>query len=125
MSGEIRIEEAGGILQIRFNRPERKNALTMDMYSVISDTVERAEHDPSVRVVVFLGSGGNFSSGNDISQPPAPLLPDEPSPPLRFITGLARSTVPIIAGVDGVAVGIGATMLLHVDSVWCVPPACR
>ncbi len=123
MSEAIQIEETGGILQIRFNRPERKNALTMDMYSLVSDTVERAEHDPSVRVIVFLGSEGNFSSGNDISQPSAQLSPDEPSPPLRFITSLARSTVAIIAGVDGVAVGIGATMLLHIDSVFITPRA--
>lgn len=123
MSKHILIEKAGGILQIRFNRPKRKNALTMEMYTLLSATVNRAEHDPDVRTIVFLGSEGNFSSGNDISQPPDQLAPDSPSPPLLFITSLARSTIPIIAGVDGVAVGIGATMLLHLDAVIVTPQA--
>ena len=123
MNKQILIEKSGGILQIRFNRPKRKNALTMEMYTLLSETINRAEHDPDVRTIVFLGSEGNFSSGNDINQAPGQPAPNSPSPPLLFITSLARSTVPIIAGVDGVAVGIGATMLLHIDSVFITPGA--
>lgn len=123
MSDPLLIRAADGILQIRFNRPRRKNALTMDMYARISDTIEQAENDPSVRVIVFLGSAGNFTSGNDISGPPPHPMPGELSPPLRFIMSLVRSTLPVIAGVDGVAVGIGATMLLHLDAVIVTPRA--
>jgi len=123
MSDPLLIETTDGILQIRFNRPKCKNALTMDMYTQISDTIERAESDPSVRVIVILGSAGNFTSGNDISGSPPHPVPDGTSPPLRLIMSLVRSTVPIIAGVDGVAVGIGATMLLHLDAVIVTPRA--
>ncbi len=106
------------ILQIRMDRPAKKNALTLPMYDVMSEALERAEADPGVRVVVFGGAGGNFCSGNDVGAfPDAGSGPQGPNPVMRFVEALVNASVPIVAAVEGVAAGIGATMLLHLDSV--------
>jgi enoyl-CoA hydratase/carnithine racemase len=123
MNDYMLIDTRDGVLCVRFNRPERKNALTGPMYAQLAATIEGAAQDDSVRVMVLLGSGGNFSSGNDISEPMTDFPEGEASAPLRFMVSLLRSAVPIIAGVDGVAVGIGATMLLHLDAVVVTPRA--
>lgn len=117
MTDHVFTEQDNGILTIRFNRPERKNALTPDMFQQICEAMEHAESDPEVRVIAFLGCRGNFTSGNDVSAFPAQPPEGEKTLPFRFINGLVHATTPIIAGVDGVAAGIGATMLLHCDSV--------
>ncbi len=105
------------VVQIRFNRPDKKNAITTAMYDAMADALEAAERDRSVRAVLFLGGAGCFTAGNDLNdfreRPPS----DEGSPAFRFIKALARATVPLIAAVDGVAIGIGTTMLLHCDVV--------
>ncbi|GIK35366.1 MAG: enoyl-CoA hydratase [Gammaproteobacteria bacterium] len=106
------------VLQIRIDRPEKKNALTMDMYEVMSAALEQAEADSSVRAVVFSGAGGNFCSGNDVAAfPAAGSQPQGPNPVMRFVEALVNASVPIVAAVEGVAAGIGATMLLHLDGV--------
>lgn len=123
MTTHVSIERDKHILQIRLNRPKKKNALTLAMYNIMSDAIQAAESDSSVRVIVFLGSGGNFTAGNDLQDFPEAPSSNEPTPVMRFISGLAQSTVPIIAGVEGLAVGIGATMLLHLDCVVTAPDA--
>lgn len=105
------------ILTVRINRPEKKNALTLPMYEALSDALERAETDRSVRAVLLLGNGGSFCAGNDIGDFPDDPARHGPTPVMRFIELVVRSTVPIVAGIEGVAAGIGATMLLHLDSV--------
>lgn len=114
----IIIEKDTGVLRLRMNRADKKNALTRDMYSAMAYAIETAEHDPEVRVILFEGTAGCFCAGNDLKdfqeQPPR----DKAAPVYRFITALARSTVPMVAAVDGVAVGIGTTMLLHCDLVY-------
>lgn len=117
MDEDVIVRRDQHVVRIRLNRPQKKNALTMSCYTVMAETIEQAESDLSVRAVVFLGSGGNFTAGHDLSSPPAPGVGNEPSPPLRLIRSLVKSSVPIIAAVEGMAVGIGATMLLHLDSV--------
>jgi len=88
------------------------------MYTAMAYAIETAEHDSEVRVILFEGSAGCFCAGNDLKdfqeQPPR----DKAAPVYRFITALARSTVPMVAAVDGVAVGIGTTLLLHCDLVY-------
>jgi len=121
MTGHVLIESDNGVLTIRLNRPERKNALTPDMLVDICDGLDRASSDADIRVMVFAGDGGNFTSGNDVSAFPAKPSPGEETLPYRFVKGLINSPVPIIAGVDGVAAGIGATMLLHCDAVIATP----
>lgn len=117
MSDDVIITRDGHILDIRFNRPDKKNALTLKMYSAMTEALAAAEKDLDVRVVLFHGAGGNYTSGNDVndflSKPPI----DESAPALQFISAIARATVPIVAAIEGVSVGVGTTMLLHCDYV--------
>ncbi len=103
------------ILRIRLNRMEKKNALTTAMYTAMSDALDQAAADDATRVVFFEGTGGCFTSGNDILDfmncPPT----DENSPVMRFLSALVHFPKPIVAAVTGPAVGIGTTMLLHCD----------
>ena len=115
---EIQTSQADGILTITFNRPEKKNALTGAMYTVIADAMEAAEADSAVRVVVFTGNGGIFSAGNDLQDflknPPQ----GENSPVFRFLRAISTASKPLVAAVTGVAIGVGTTMLLHCDLVY-------
>ena len=99
-------------------RPEKKNALTAGMYQTMADALASADADPAVRVILISGAGGNFTAGNDLAdfldQPPM----DESAPVYRFIEGFARLQKPFVAAVEGVAVGVGTTMLLHCDLVY-------
>ena len=117
MTQAVSIDRTDGILHLTMNRPEKKNALTQEMYGAMAGAIASAEDDMSVRVILFSGAGGDFTSGNDLrdfrDNPPR----DPDAPVFRFITLLARSTVPMIAAVDGYAIGIGTTMLLHCDLV--------
>lgn len=117
MSSDVEIDRQEHIVRLRLNRPEKKNALTTDMYHTMAAVIENAETDLDVRAIVFLGCGGHFTSGNDLSDFPAELPDDQPTPPGRFISSIVHSSVPMVAGVSGIAAGIGATMLLHLDSV--------
>lgn len=107
-----------GILTLRFNRPEKKNAITLAMYTTLADAFSQADKDHSVRVILITGTEGCFTSGNDV----ADFLNNPPegnsSPALRFLTAISQAEKPIIAAVGGAAVGIGATMLLHCDLVY-------
>lgn len=107
-----------GILRIGMNRPDKKNAITLAMYEAMTDSLKRAESDDSVRVVLIHGQGGNFTAGNDLQDflqnPPA----DKSAPVFQFMFALSQMAKPVIAAVDGVAVGIGTTMLLHCDLVY-------
>lgn len=117
MSEFIDISCSEYVLTIRFARPDKKNALTSDMYTAIVEAMVDAETNDKVRVILFKGTEGCFTAGNDIGDflqnPPS----DSSSPVLRFIFALANASVPLIAAVDGVAVGVGTTMLLHCDSI--------
>ena len=123
MSEHIRVEREGAVTAIRLARPEKKNAITTAMYVAMAEATEAAEADETVRVIVFLGSGGAFAAGNDLKDflenPPQ----DESAPVFRFLTALVASTKPIVAGVDGVAVGLGTTLLLHCDLVYVTAAA--
>ncbi|RAL22333.1 enoyl-CoA hydratase [Lujinxingia litoralis] len=114
----LQVTKDQGILEIAFNRPERKNALTLAMYDEAARALSEANDDKDVRCVVLRGLGGHFSSGNDLrdfmSDPPV----NEDSPVFRFLLALRRSFHPVIAAVEGYAIGIGTTMLLHCDLVY-------
>lgn len=115
---DVEITRAQHIVQIRFNRPEKKNALLAAMFNKVAEEIELAEADLDVHAIVFQGAGGNFTSGNDLAEFPAePPKEGKPTPPSRLIHAIANSTVPMVAAVNGVAAGMGATMLLHFDSV--------
>jgi enoyl-CoA hydratase/carnithine racemase len=115
MSEAVRIGLADGVFHIEMARPEKKNALTAEMYRTMADALATAETDPSVRVILISGAGGNFTAGNDLADfletPPM----EESAPVFRFIKGFANLQKPFVAAVEGVAIGVGTTMLLHCD----------
>ncbi len=123
MTDNVIITRDTHVVQIRLNRPQKKNALTMDCYHTVAEAIEQAESDSTVRAIVLLGSGGNFCAGHDLTESMIMSREDGPTPPSRLLMSLIESSVPIVAGVEGVAVGIGATMLLHLDSVVAEPAA--
>lgn len=108
------------VMTIRLNRADKKNALTQDMYVAMGAAVEEAAANPEVRVVLFTGTGNSFCAGNDLQD----FLkldhntPKHENPVLRFMHALAALPKPVVAAVNGPAVGIGATMLLHCDLVY-------
>lgn len=107
-----------GILSLCLNRPERKNALTPDMYLGLADALNIAATSDEVRVVILHGTEDVFCAGNDIESFAANNAPDAERPSLRFMRALSGLMKPVIAAVNGPAVGIGATMLLHCDLVY-------
>ena len=123
MSSSILTMNEAGVFRFQINRPDKKNALTLAMYDAMTEGLLAAEADPTVRVILFTGSGGHFTAGNDLSdflnQPPT----GEDSPVFRFLKTLIAAQKPVLAAVQGVAVGIGTTMLLHCDLVYAAPSA--
>ena len=117
MTEHVKITIADHVLHITLARPEKKNALTQEMYVALKVALEAASADASVRVVLLIGAPGIFCSGNDIADFLAHPIRDEDAPVLRFLRTLIHFEKPIVAGVAGMAVGIGTTMLLHCDYV--------
>lgn len=115
---EIVTEQQDGVMQIRIQRPEKKNALTLAMYAGLTAALIEAERDPAVRVAVLTGSGDSFTSGNDIADFLAAPPTGDDSPVFQFLAALRQFGKPLIAAVNGVAVGIGVTMLLHCDLIY-------
>ena len=114
----IGITQSQGILTFVLDRPDKRNALTDAMYEQLVDRLESAQTDPAVRVVVLRGEGDVFTAGNDVGEFAAVAMggpPPRNSP--RFIRALASAVKPIVVAVQGKAVGIGTTMLLHCDYV--------
>jgi enoyl-CoA hydratase/carnithine racemase len=118
MTEHIQIIRDAGILTLVLDRPAKKNALTDAMYRVLADELERCESDPATHVVVLRAEGETFSSGNDVSEFAAVAM-GAPGPESagRFLRGLARASKPLVAAVQGRAIGVGTTMLLHFDHV--------
>src|SRR6184192_414803 len=115
---DIITERSGNILRIQLNRPERKNAMTSAMYITLADLFNDAAKDDEVRVVLWHGAGDSFSAGNDIQD----FLKNPPgageSPQARLIDALINFYKPIVAAVQGAAIGGGTTMLTHCDFVF-------
>ena len=118
MRSNIRAETLHGVRTLEINRPEKKNALTCAMYDELTDQLNAAGADPSIRAVLITGQPGVFTSGNDLQDfmehPPGA----EDSSVVRFMHALLECEKPVIAAVTGAAVGIGVTMLLHCDLVY-------
>jgi len=115
MSEHIDVTRDGRVMTIRLARPEKKNALTAAMYSAMAGALAEAEADRGIGAVVLFGSGGTFCAGNDIADFLAAPPDSRDTPVGNYLYGLARATVPLLAGVDGDAVGVGTTTLLHCD----------
>ena len=117
-----------GVMTLTFNRPEKKNALTDEMYLALSDALDSAARDDAVRVVLFLSTGDSFTAGNDLAsfarQAETPRRRGDPPPSVeRFIKAISDAGKPVVAGVKGQAVGLGLTMLLHCDLVYVADDA--
>src|SRR5580704_15364921 len=118
MMTDIVTERSGSILRIQFNRPSKKNAMTSAMYITMADLLEAAAKDDSVRVVLWHGAGDSFCAGNDLEDfLKNPMGPGD-SPQSRLIDAFIAFDKPIVAAVQGFAIGGGTTMLTHCDFVY-------
>jgi enoyl-CoA hydratase/carnithine racemase len=110
---------------IRFTRADKKNALMSSMYAAMTEALTTGDASPDVAVHMFIGSGGVFSAGSDINEfmARAKGASSLSTPVLNFIRGLPLIKKPVIAAVDGLAVGIGTTLLFHCDLVYATPSA--
>lgn len=118
MNEHVRVERQQAVLQITLARPERRNAITVAMYAALAEAIETAQQDASIRLITLKGEGEDFTAGNDLGDF-LEALPREADdiPVWRLLRALARNQLPLIAAVQGNAVGIGTTMLLHCDLV--------
>jgi len=120
MDAHVLVERKDGVLSILLARPERRNAITVAMYSALADAIESAADDRAIRLITIEGQGDDFTAGNDLGdflkEMPQPGS-GEDLPVWRLLRALAKNHVPIVAAVHGNAVGIGTTMLFHCDFV--------
>jgi len=119
MTEHIKIEQANNVLTLTMARPDKKNALTNAMYGALADAIAAAETDPAARAIVLRGEGDMFTGGNDVGEFAA-MATGAARGELhvgRFLQAITRATRPLVAAVQGRAVGIGTTMLLHCDFV--------
>lgn len=117
MSDHILVSTNDGIAEIRLNRPDKYNAITLAMYQAMADALVASDEDPAVRAVLIVANGETFSAGNDlndfVANPPA----GDDAPVFRFLRAISTARKVVVAAVQGSAVGVGTTMLLHCDLV--------
>lgn len=123
LNSQIVVNQDEHVVNIYFNRPERKNALSLAMYSALADVITDANADTSVRVIVLNGSAEFFTSGNDLVDFMNEPNIHEQHPVVRFMQALQSSAKPVVAIVNGHAIGIGTTLLLHCDLVYVATDA--
>lgn len=115
---EILTERSGGILRIELNRPAKRNAMTSRMYVALADLLDEAAKEDRTRVVLWHGAGDSFCAGNDIDD----FVHNPPgageSPQARLMHALLDFDKPLVAAVQGAAIGGGTTMLTHCDFVY-------
>ncbi len=115
MTEALTHELSDRVLTVSFNRVDKKNALTLAMYDALLEQLKRSDEDPQIRAVLLRGEGGIFTAGNDLGDfmknPPDSM----DSPVGRVLNILPRLTKPLIAAVDGPAIGLGTTILMHCD----------
>jgi enoyl-CoA hydratase/carnithine racemase len=121
MTGHLIVTDEDATRVITLRRPEKKNAITQEMYRAMSDAIDKAQHNPDIRCIIITGGSGVFTAGNDLEDflKDGTSNPDVPraSNAAKFLHSLAHNAKPIVAAVDGIAIGIGTTMLFHCDYV--------
>ncbi|MBR0795722.1 enoyl-CoA hydratase/isomerase family protein [Bradyrhizobium jicamae] len=119
MSELVDVALEGSVLSVTMARPDKKNAITNAMYGAMADALERAEGDTAIRAVLIQGDGDSFTAGNDLADFAAVSQGARGERHVtRFLKSLAVASRPLVAAVQGNAVGIGTTMLLHCDLVY-------
>jgi enoyl-CoA hydratase/carnithine racemase len=118
---DIIVDRIDAVLRITMNNPSKRNALSRDMYHAMVAALDEAAEDKDVRAVLIRGTEGVFTAGNDVTAFNAP--PGETPAPALFVRRLMSFDKPIVAQVDGLAIGIGVTMLLHCDIIYAVKDA--
>lgn len=115
---KILVKDLDGVRVISFNRPEKRNALDLDMYSQLTEYLMQGESDNDIRAFLLTGEANCFTSGNDVADflQNSELGPNHPA--VRFLYCLLELKKPVVAAVSGSAVGIGTTLLLHCDLVY-------
>jgi len=119
----IKTGTINGVATIEIARPEKKNALTVEMYQAMTDALLDAQDDKAVRAVLITGQPGIFTSGNDLEDFMRRPRAGDDSPVFQFMRALLACDKPVIAAVTGAAIGIGTTMLLHCDFVYVADDA--
>ncbi|AWL11609.1 2-(1,2-epoxy-1,2-dihydrophenyl)acetyl-CoA isomerase [Saliniradius amylolyticus] len=118
----ISIDHKQAVLVLTLKRSEKKNAITLPMYAAMADALEKAKEDESLRAVLIRGEGADFTAGNDISVF-AEAGNEHLGDTVRFMHALKNCPLPVVAQVQGRAIGIGTTLLLHCDLVYCADNA--
>ncbi|HKS20430.1 MAG TPA: crotonase/enoyl-CoA hydratase family protein [Bradyrhizobium sp.] len=121
MTGHLIVTDEEQTRVITLRRPEKKNAITQDMYRLMTDAIDTAQNNPNIRCLIITGGSGVFSAGNDLADFLKESTSNNGAPRAsharKFLYSLAHNVKPIIAAVDGVAIGIGTTLLFHCDYV--------
>lgn len=115
---EIKTGTLNGVATIEIARPDKKNAITIDMYAGMAEALAQANGDAAVRAVLLTGQPGIFTAGNDLEDFLQRPRQGPDSPVFRFMHALVGCEKPVVAAVTGPAIGIGTTMLLHCDLVY-------
>lgn len=118
MTQPIVVTHKGAVCQILFNRPEKKNAITAEMYALMAGAINDAGSNPVTKVIVLGSTSGNFTAGNDLGDFLANPSIQKDSPVYAYLQALMNCPLPVIAAVKGFAVGIGSTLLLHCEQVF-------
>ncbi|NKB52915.1 MAG: crotonase/enoyl-CoA hydratase family protein [Rhizobiaceae bacterium] len=121
---DIEVERVGRVQTIRFNRADKKNAITRAMYQTMADALTEADGNEQIGASVLLGQPEVFTSGNDLADFMAVATGAEHGGEVgEYLNAIATGDKPLIAAVDGLAVGVGCTTLLHCDLVYASPRA--
>jgi len=124
MTDHIQTSLDNQILTLTINRPERKNALTQAMYGAMADAIVGANDDKAVRAIIITGEGDMFTAGNDLGDFASDMERSSGEPPVtRFLNAIRDAEKPLIAAVNGPAIGVGLTMLLHCDIAYAAESA--
>jgi enoyl-CoA hydratase/carnithine racemase len=115
--------QEGAVFIIQMNRPAKKNALLQTMYRALAEGIKHSDADDSINAVLLCGTSDCFTSGNDVNDFVAGQAPGADRPSVQFMKALADSRKPIVAAVNGLAIGIGTTMLMHCDLVYAADSA--
>lgn len=124
MTENIKTELAEKVLTLTISRPERKNALTQAMYAALADAIVDANTNPAIRAIMMTGEGDMFTAGNDLGDFASDMERKTDTPPVtRFLNAIRDAEKPVIVAVNGPAIGVGLTMLLHADIVYAAETA--